>query len=545
MRFVPSGSTWVSVFAVAVAAAAVFAAVASVAQQPQPSPTFDILEFQIEGNSVLSVREIERAVTPFLGLKKRFEDVEGARKALEDTYQKSGYQTVFVDIPEQKVVGGVIRLRVAEGRVDRLRVTGSRHYELGEIRSRAESLAPGSVPDFNQVQQDLAQLNRMPDRQVSPILTPGSTPGTIDVDLSVKDRLPLHGDLEVDNYASPFTTNLRTNASLHYDNLWQAQHSLALNYQVAPEKPSEANVIYATYLWRFQESDDAISVYGIRSNSDVAVVGSSTILGNAKIAGVRWVRPIGSGMAGSSSYFNSITFGIDRKDFAQTNVSALTGQAAILPQVTYTPLSLTYGGTLVSEAGTAQVSFGVTTAPRGFFGNSDAAFRGRRVLGDASWVAWKLDASIERWLAKPLSGFAKFGGQWTTDPLIPNEQFITGGADSVRGYRESEISGDRGFHATMEMRWYPIGRPSFDGRHTLYVLAFVDGAQVQLVDPAGPQIPLTSIASAGLGVRVQGWYGIHGALDLARTLRNGGHGVDGFITPSGVNRVDASLGVSF
>ena len=543
MRFVPSGFTWDPVFAAAVAVA--LAAGAAFAQEPQPNPAFDILEFQVEGNSVLPTREIERAVYPFLGEKKHFEDVEGARKALEDAYQKAGYQTVFVDIPEQKVVGGVIRLHVTEGRVDQLRVTGSRYYELGEIRSRASELTPGTVPDFNELQQQLAQLNKTPDRQVSPILTPGRTPGTVDVDLSVKDHLPLHGDLESDNYNSPFTTNLRSNASLHYDNLWQAQHSIAVNYQVAPEKPSEANVIYATYLWRFQDSDDAISLYGIRSNSNVAVVGSSTILGNAKIAGLRWVRPIGSGVAGTTSYFHSLTFGIDRKDFDQTNISVLTGQAGILPPISYTPLSLTYGGTMVADSGTGQVSFGLTTAPRSIFDNSDAAFRGRRVLGDASWIAWKLDASIERWLAKPLSAFAKFGGQWTTDPLIPNEQFITGGDDSVRGYRESEVSGDRGFHATMEMRWYPVGRPSLDGRHTLFVLAFVDGAQVQIVDAAGPQIPLTSIESAGLGLRAQGWYGIHGALDLSHILRDGGHAVHGFITPAGANRVQASLGISF
>lgn len=518
---------------------------ASLAQDAKPSPAFDILEFQIEGNSVLSTREIERAVMPFLGEKKHFEDVEGARKALEDTYQKAGYQTVFVDIPEQKVVGGVIRLHVLEGRVGQLQVTGSRYYELGEIRTRAAELAPGKVPDFNEVQQELAQLNKLPDRQVAPILTPGRTPGTVDVDLSVKDTLPLHGDLETDNHASPFTTNLRSNAALHYDNLWQAQHSLALSYQIAPEKPSEANVLYATYLWRFQDSDDAISLYGIRSNSNVAVVGSSTILGKAKIAGVRWVRPIGSGTAGATSYFQSLTFGLDRKDFAQTNISALTGQAAVLPPIDYTPVSLTYGGSLLGPWGTSQYSFGLTTAPRSLFGNSDAAFRGRRVLGDAGWIAWKLDASIERWLAQPVSGYARFEGQWTADPLIPNEQFLTGGADSVRGYKESEVSGDRGFHATLEARYYPIGRPSLDGRHTLYVLTFVDGGQVQLVEPAGPQIPLVSIESAGVGLRAQGWYGIHGAFDYARILRGGGFGVHGRITPAGANRLEASLGVSF
>src|SRR5208283_2284441 len=125
--------------------------------------------------------------------KRHFSDVEGARKALEDAFQKAGYQTVFVDIPEQRIVGGVIRLHVLEGKVGQSRVTGARYYEPGEIRSSVPQLAAGNVPDFNQMQQELAQVNKATDRQVSPILTPGRVPGTVDVNLSVKDELPLHG----------------------------------------------------------------------------------------------------------------------------------------------------------------------------------------------------------------------------------------------------------------------------------------------------------------------------------------------------------------
>ena len=523
------------------------------AQTPAPAraadPAFDILEFDVEGNSVLSAREIERAVMPFLGEKRHFSDVEGARKALEDAYQKGGYQTVFVDIPEQKVVGGTIRLHVLEGKVGQLHVTGSRYYELGQIRSAAKELAPGSVPDFNQMQQELAQLNKLPDRQVAPILSAGRTPGTVDVDLSVKDSLPLHGDLEVDNHNSPFTSALRTNASLHYDNLWQRQHSLAINYQLAPEKPSETNVLYATYLWRFPGIDDAVSLYGIRSNSNIAVVGSSTILGKAKIAGLRWIRPVGSGVRGASSYFQSLTLGIDKKDFGQTNISAETGTASVLPPISYYPLSLSYGATVVSESDNFQGSVGANSAPRGLLGNSDSAFRGRRASaylgGEAGYLSWKFDASLEHWFSKKFSTYGKIEGQWTADPLIPNEQFITGGADSVRGYRESEVSGDRGVRGTVEVRLYPFNRPGPDGRRSLYGSVFVDGAQVRFVEPAGPQIAVTSIASAGAGLHAQNWYGLHADFDLARALLDGGRSASGYITSRGSLRVDASFGLGF
>lgn len=64
---------------------------------------FDVLEFEVDGNTVLPVEAVERAITPYLGLGKAFADVEAARAALEKTYQDAGYVTVFVDLPEQKV----------------------------------------------------------------------------------------------------------------------------------------------------------------------------------------------------------------------------------------------------------------------------------------------------------------------------------------------------------------------------------------------------------------------------------------------------------
>jgi len=509
-------------------------------------PSFDILEFRIEGNSVLPTIDVERAVMPFLGPKRHFADVESARKALEDLYQKRGYQTVFVEIPEQKISRGAIRLHVLEGQVERTRVVGSRYFLLSEIRSKASDLAPGSVPDFNAVQQELAQLNKLPDRQVSPILKPGRTPGGVEVELSVRDELPLHGDIEIDNHASPFTSSERANASLRYDNLWQREHSIAINYQVAPQKRSEANVVYGTYLWRFAESDDVISLYAIRSNSDIAVVGSASILGNARIYGARWIHPLGSGTSGGSSYFHSVTLGIDRKDFGQTNASAQTGNATVYPPISYSPLSLSYGANLVREQGSVQFSIGPSTAPRGVFGNSDAEFIGRRVLsGGAGYVALKMDSSVEQWVSRRWSGYGRLQGQYTSDALIPNEQFIMGGFDTVRGYRESEVTGDRGAQATLEARFYPIGRPQLDGKRQLYALAFGDAASVRFVAPQGAQVHGNVLGSVGLGLRAQGWHGLHAAADVADALHDGGSGVGGPITRKGAKRVDASLGWSF
>ena len=55
------------------------------------------------------------------------------------------------------------------------------------------------------------------------------------LDLTVKDQLPLHAKLELNNQNSPGTPDLRVNGSAEYDNLWQLEHSFGVQYSFSPE----------------------------------------------------------------------------------------------------------------------------------------------------------------------------------------------------------------------------------------------------------------------------------------------------------------------
>ena len=68
---------------------------------PEKKLVFDILDIQIEGNTVLPAVAVEKTIYPFMGEHKTIDDLEAARKALEQQYKDSGFVTVFVDIPEQ------------------------------------------------------------------------------------------------------------------------------------------------------------------------------------------------------------------------------------------------------------------------------------------------------------------------------------------------------------------------------------------------------------------------------------------------------------
>ena len=118
---------------------------------------FDVYEYRVLGNTVLPAREIEATVYPLLGPGKRLADVEKARDALVATYRKAGFGTVLVDIPEQSVDDGVVRLQVTEGKVGRVEVRGARFFSTREIKQELPAVQPDSVPKLPEFQAQLAQ----------------------------------------------------------------------------------------------------------------------------------------------------------------------------------------------------------------------------------------------------------------------------------------------------------------------------------------------------------------------------------------------------
>jgi len=78
-------------------------------------------------------------------------------------------------------------------------------------------------------------------------------------------------------------------------------------------------------------------------------------------------------------------------------------------------------------------------------------------------------------------------GQWSSEPLISNEEYSLGGVKSVRGYREGEVSGDTGWHISLEQQTPPHVVGIAYGKTPLTVrgLAYLDYGAAYLIDPQG------------------------------------------------------------
>lgn len=486
------------------------AAVDAVEEQPR----FDIMEFTVSGNTVLPVGKVEEAVYPFLGEGKTIDDVESARAALERTFHDAGYLTVFVNTPEQEVSNKVVRLEVLEGKVEKLRVVGAKYYSLGAIKGRAPDLAEGKVPYFPNVQRQLASLNAQPDRQVAPVLRPGKTPGKVEVDLKVEDKLPLHASLELNNRYVANTTHTRLNGSIRYDNLWQLDHSLSLSFQVTPEDTNETRVLSATYLIP-TPGGDYWAFYGVVSRSDVAAVGDVNVVGNGNILGLRYIHPLPA--PALSGYFHNLTLGVDYKDFDES--TRLIGTGFNTP-ISYMPFFAGYDSSLNTEKSVTQFNLGLTFAVRNL-GSDEEDFFNKRSRAQGSFAYLRGDIKHTYKLPKSWELFGRVSGQAAGAPIIANEQFVVGGAESVRGYYEASALGDKGVFATAELRTPSLAK-YLNMSGSLVGSLFYSAGQARILKPLPEQDSVFNLASVGIGLQLKSWHGLTAGFDYARALRTAG-----------------------
>jgi hemolysin activation/secretion protein len=497
---------------------------------------FDIWELRVDGNSILDPRAIETTVYPFLGPDGDLARVEQARAALETAYRDRGYATVAVVIPQQSVDDGVVRLTVEESRVDRFRVKGAKYTSQRALHDALPSLQSGTILNTARVQQEIDFVaRRSRDVKLKPVIRSGRDVGTLDVELHVEDTVPLHGAVELNNYYSANTSELRLNGTLAYNNLFQRQDGLTLSYQVTPEDASEVSVFSATYIARPRTSANLFTLTGVVTDSDVAAVGGTAVIGTGTFLFARGFFPLRSEPGRS----DTLIAGVDYKDAEDTTrfiVETDGGggrEEVSAKRIDYANFVVGYNGSRGASTFDATVGMGV----RQLF-NDHEEFEQKRFKGEPNYVKLGLDATHAQplpWLGARLSLSA--AAQLTTDHLVPNEQLSLGGVRSVRGYLESEALSDQGM--VMQLELGLPAPPQMDWARQVEVFLFVDGAFGTINDPLPGEDDRIEFASRGLGLRYIHPLGVTTEAFWAHAMATGPE------TRANDDRVSARIGFQF
>lgn len=473
---------------------------------------FQVNEYLVRGNTLLQPVDIEASVEPYLGPGRSMNDVHAARDALQKLYQSKGYQSVVIEIPPQQVKGGVILLQVVENSIGRVRVEGATYHSPQAIRDAVPSLAQGTVPNFNDVQRQLTDLNRQPGRQVVPLLSPGSLPQTMDVTLKVDDTDPLHASVEVNNDHSVGTPDLRTIATVSYNNLWQMGHTLSATYIVAPQDRQATEVYALSYLAPLN-SDWSLLGSAYKSNSNANTLGGTTVLGKGNAVSLQATKQLPT----LGNYTQLASIGISRKHFDQNIM--LGGQTLEAP-LTYYPLSASYTGQRVSDKSTTSFTLTGNFGWRGL-GSSNQAFDTQRYNARDNFVDLHFDINYAHSFAGGFAFATRGSAQATDTPLVSSEQFAAGGLGSVRGYLSAEDTADNGVLTSVELRTPSIHSwlGSFADDWRFHV--FVDGARLWLIDPLAGQRGRFVLLSTGIGTQFTVFHNLSGDLEYAYPLHAG------------------------
>ena len=515
--------------------------------QPAPQNPADVIfavtEYRVEGNTVLPAEKIKEIVSPYIGPERRVKDVDKVRQDLEKAYRDAGYPTVLVIVPEQTVEQGVVRLKVIESVLGKVSMTGNRYFSTARLLEVLPSLRPGNLLYEPQILKELDHINSHQDLNVTPILQKGEEPGTVNLELKVIDRLPLHGSLELNSEGTPNTPMYHLNLSVQYTGFITPNRSMSLQTTQTPQHFGDVQLYMANYFTPLQWAGQSLALYAAASNSISALNGSVLtvvqqgggigISGNAIVFGARYIVSA----TPSQTTNHQLSLGVDVKLLAQNDLAAGPGATVVASDaVNYMPLSVSYSGLMTDGFGMNKFSATLRGNIAGilplddkeaFGGDPSDPYNepGNRVGATGTFGVFQ--AGLERTLnlREGLLFSMRADGQTATEPLIPAEQYAAGGVGSggvgtVRGYWQNEVLGDNAFRWTVEMTTPPFTKlfPA-TVKEDLRMRVYYDRAYLWLKSALPGQKDYFALEGAGFGLQLTLTNHIQARLDQAWALR--------------------------
>ena len=493
--------------------------------------TFEVRGYRIEGNTVLPPEKFGM-LTNYTG---RAVDLPRLRQGLSELqllYRDLGFATISVTLPQQRLTNGYVSVRIVEGKLSRINVQGNRYFSSNNVLRNLPSLETNVLLNTKWLQPELDRANENPDRQIYPVISPGLDPGTTELTLKVKDRLPLHGHVEVNDKSTPNTPLLRVDTAVQYNNLWQLEHQIGLQYNFSPQEykidhyhpnildqpmvasysgfyliplrfgpslretsdqmPVDFGYDQITHQFRLppptgqpevifiasRSASDTPALFGPRTAitntplEDLSAQFASRNLGFNNDLGMRLTLPVPD-FAGVHSSFS---LGLDYKSYYAASFSTnfvfaslftndaagnrvfyatrvATNGSSSQAKLHYTPVSLGWSATRPDSSGATSFSWSQNFFLGGL-GSARTNFQGVAGSRDAggTFTTTTLDMGREQKLPGDWSVSLRAAGQWSSAPLISNEQFELGGTGGARGYREGEAYGDTGWRAQLDLR---------------------------------------------------------------------------------------------
>jgi len=392
-----------------------------------------------------------------------------------------------VEIPEQKIVDGTVRLEVVPGRFEELRVTGSAPA-TALVRKTLEPVTQSEMIDLNIVQRYLLLAADIPGVVLTPSILPGATRGGLILEVAV-ERKPVTFSLGGQNFNSRTQGRISGVARLSIEGLTSHGdrttllastssdfHELQV-YQIGQEYRIGAEGLTArgSFTYAIGRPGDVLTPLDLRSRS---------LVGNVELS-YPLVRHRRRNL--------NLTGGLDLVD-QRTRVFGTLPLSREQARVAYVRAS----GNMSSRYGDDPAALSLAIELRqglDIFGATEqGSFDLTRPFADPSATVVRANLGARYSPAGSVTVIANGLAQYTREALVTYEQMGIGNLSIGRGYDPNAAPGDRGAALALEVEFGPVTREGA----IVAPFAFFDAARVTNLGPGGYSDTLRSV---GGGVR--------------------------------------------
>jgi hemolysin activation/secretion protein len=416
--------------------------------KPSGEVEIDVAGYSVDDDAPPELRAaLARITAPYVGKGRHYEDIADAAADVGRFLQRElGYYLGYAYISEQVPIGGVIRIAILEGRLDRIDLKWPEGLPVDKsvVESYLSRLLPGSILRVGEVERVVFLINDLHGMNAQFEFKAGSQPGTAVLVVTPKAEHRLRWRADVDSNGSRYLGTYRLGGLVSYNSPFGRGDVLAAN--ALASTTGGLDFALASYTAPIGGSGlkFGVSLSGVAYQLD-KVVFPQLLKGTATTANAYllypWIRARNLNLfllasAEQKSYIDkSIGSGTeDRK-----NVTGLTlGTTGDFRD------SLLTGGvnTFELNVGSGQLKY-----PLGQQAGSDIALN----FSKLTFGFTRLQNLVNGRLLLYIAG----RGQAAFANLDNTEQFRTGGPDGVRAFAPGEGTGDQGGLLTAELRFLP------------------------------------------------------------------------------------------
>jgi hemolysin activation/secretion protein len=437
----------------------------------------------VEGSGRIPADRFAAAIEPFVGRTLGADELRALASAVAGVARAQGYVLANAWIPRQKLESGVLRVQLDEGRIETVRVEGSRN---GLVRALLAPLASGEALQRGELERRLMLAGDVPGIRLLGsryLVEDGKSVLVVQV---TETRSSF--SLLVDNSGTEAIGPIRAHIAANVRGMALAGDETMLFAYTTPLDPSELWVLGARYAAPVDKAGTALALSGsvARSRpggefraSDTRSQ-STTLTGSGKIPVLRrrstglWVE-LAASVSDVEQFQAGTRIGADRI----STISAQLVGVRMLP----------YGYARADAALVGGVGlFNATREGDPLASRSDGDARFAKVEVSADWV---------NRLSGPLSIALAGAGQISSRPLLIGEELGIGGRRFGRAFDYYERSGDNGVAGSAELRLALESKGKSVTNAMLYTYA--DAAKVWDIGDVAQSAG--TLCSAGFGFR--------------------------------------------